>query len=153
MPAQLDRFVELQVIDVDRSFSGIAEAGHVDLDLVNQLLDHAALPHAGRLAADSIGSVTFDHLVAEIRVKSTWTTCVPQVSHCKSRINADSFTAPVEVTRRLPCRIAAVRARPPRRSAAHFQTVPVEHGRNLARQPQPPVAMLSPDITRLTARL
>ena len=51
-------------------------------------------------------STTLTSSSAEIRVKSTWTTLVPQVSHWSSRIKADSLTAPVRSTRRLPWRKA-----------------------------------------------
>ena len=57
---------------------------------MNMLGDDAAFAARRRLAAQLIPTRTSTTSCSEIRVKSTWTMCVPQVSLCKSRMNAES---------------------------------------------------------------
>ena len=139
------------MIDVHGQLLGDHRGRAGDLDLVDVLHDHAAFAHAGRLAAQLDRHADLDDLVLgnprEIDVDDVRPPRVP----LKSRMKADSLTAPVRLTSRLPCRMAAVRASAATLSGTLSRPCPYRIARNLARLPKPPVAVFSLGITRFNS--
>ena len=107
------------------SFSGMTEAGQANLDVVDQLHDHAAFAHAGRLAAQLDRHANLDDLVLgnprEIDVDNVRPPRVPLQVADEGRL---VDRAGQVCTSRLPCRMADVNTSASTLSDTHSRPCP-----------------------------